>query len=209
MSTLQYHSAIASPFQTEKLLLQQAENTYMSSNALGNLLMLLGVLGRKMEGNTKLVPHLFFTSVESRGWERENPSFSITLNVSLLCSYSHARHMPLTANHLLVHYQQAISSPQHNFLFPHEGFFLGSPWKQPGFTSLFLIFGSSSPTEKTLWRMGVGDASCLNFFIGFQGKPYTVTLLTQFTLVDLCSLHCLQYEKNPTHTHTLVFSVAT
>lgn len=32
----------------------------MFSNALGNLLTLLGVRGRKMEGNTKLVPHLFF-----------------------------------------------------------------------------------------------------------------------------------------------------
>lgn len=58
----------------------------MSSNAPGNLLTLLGIRGRKMEGNTKLAPHLFFTSVERGGWERENPSFSITLNISLPCS---------------------------------------------------------------------------------------------------------------------------
>jgi len=86
MSTLQYCSSAASSVRREKSLLQQAEKTSMSSSALGNLLTLPEVRGRKMEGNTKLVPCLFFTLVKRKRWGRENPSTSITLNVSLLCS---------------------------------------------------------------------------------------------------------------------------
>lgn len=63
--------------------------------------------------------------------------------------------------------------------------------------------------EKILGRMGVGGDSCFSFSIGFKEKPYMITLLSQFTSVDLCSLHQPQYGKHLTHTHILVFSVAT
>lgn len=121
----------------------------MPFNSLGNLVMLLGLRRRKTEAKIKSVCHFVFTLVQRGRWERDDPSFSITLDMSLVYSQSHFRYMPLTANHLLLHYKQTISSLQHNFIFPHEEnrLFLGFSMKT---TRIRFIFGSNSSTEKIL-----------------------------------------------------------
>lgn len=70
MSHFQYHSSTASSFSRGKLLLQQAEKTYMPSNSLGNLAMLLELRGRKTEAKIKSVSHFFYTGAKGQMGER-------------------------------------------------------------------------------------------------------------------------------------------
>lgn len=89
-------------------------------------------------------------------WCKGADGIEITLNMSLLCSYySHFRYMPLTANHLLLHYKQTISSLQHNFIFPHDEnrLFHGFSTKT---TRIHFIFVSNSSIENTLGSSGHG-----------------------------------------------------
>lgn len=102
-------------------------------------------------------------------WERDNPGFSITLNMSLLCSYSH----PDTSHWLqtLPHYKQTISSLQHKFVLPHEEnrLLLGFSMKTERF---HLIFVSNTSTQKTLGSGvdGYRWLSLLQFFYRLSGN---------------------------------------
>lgn len=70
MSSFQYHSSTASSFSRGKWLFQEAEKAYIPSNSLGNLVMLLGLRGRKTEAKIKSVCHFFYTGANGQMGER-------------------------------------------------------------------------------------------------------------------------------------------
>lgn len=113
--------------------------------------------------------------------------------------------MPLTANHLLLHYKQTISSLQHNFIFPHEEnrVFLGFSMKT---TRIRFIFGSNSSTEKILGSSvhGCRWLLLLQFFYWLPGNAiYDNTSNPVHAYWPVLSPLASGWKKN-THTHTFL-----
>lgn len=147
ISNSQYHSSAASSFSREKRLFQQAEKTYMPPTSLGNLVMLLGLRGRKTEAKIKISLSLFLH------WCKQADGREIT-QVSQqpsVCHFCAPTPIPDTSHWLqiLLHYKQTISNLQHSLISPHKEnrLFIGFSMKTKRF---HLIFVSNTSIEKTL-----------------------------------------------------------